>query len=608
MRPLFDAAPILTAPTCSTLFRGSATVISSPKTKGHFLVVVATPGLFIFSGGTDRKHRLEQFIPILDIKEIFVFPSGCGVTTADRTWRFEKGEHFSIAAAVIALREKLVDNSINPLAVRTSELVFSSLSEHRIVYETNSILCDRMLACLARMAIGPQPVSLDMGGVKAVIDRLLTMKTRLEFTRDFGKPPYMGAIAGAVAIDEDLTEIKFSDVPWATVSGFLRYVLKHNSRISRVVLGRIDFSGLDEKWEGFVKKEQGLGVHEWVFEQCRLDSRGFSAFFTAFNQYGSPVTVIGFDRCQFNQECFGSVTDTLLCATCFHSLESLSLTDVQFQEVLMLFILAFARSESMLKSQTLKTLRIADSCLDVAGLLAELSIGAAGITALLFPGNVFRRPINPSFVTFLAQDVSLDVSNCGFLKGHLFDLFKALAEHSGRSLSLAIAAAAISNDVWMDFLERADQLILPTLTSLTWNLNRITPTVVAFFAQQPSLRELSISDCIGPSDLADLLPHFAARIPGMGLTKLVWRASCSDTRLGPAMTDVLLGALQRPMLSLDITGQQVGLEGVRRVLRALPASMAELAFDGCGITDLTKLREVLRELRNGTIQIGRAHV
>jgi hypothetical protein len=271
-------------------------------------------------------------------------------------------------------------------------------------------------------------------------------------------------------------------------------------------------------------------------------------------------------------------------------------TAVPFQDDLLTVVREFVRSDWSLKSRSLKTLRLADSCLDVARLLTALRIGDVGISTVILPGNVFRNPIDPSFVTFLPPDLVIDVSSCGFLNNHLFDFLSALQLHNGRSLKLSVAVAAISNPVWKDFLAKVDQLVLPTLTSLTWNLNRLSPTVLTFFARQPKLRSLSISDCVSASDFAALLRDSTSQIQDLRLTKLVWCASCADTSLGAVLSDVVLGCLRDPLRSLDLSGQRIGADGLSRIVARLPAAMAELAFDGSGIADLRRLLGILRQL------------
>jgi hypothetical protein len=222
-------------------------------------------------------------------------------------------------------------------------------------------------------------------------------------------------------------------------------------------------------------------------------------------------------------------------------------------------------------------------------------MAAAGIANVFLPGNVFRTVVRSTFANQLPPKLRLDLSHCHFLASRLADFLKCFESHDGISLDLSLAAAGFSGESWSDFITGIDLLTLPTLTSLNWDLNRITPAVLAFFARAPRLRSLSISDCIGTADV-DLLAPLSAIAPKLRLRALSWRSSCRETRLGPAIVDAALAFCDGGLRALDIRGQAIGADGLTRIARRLPGDFECFQFDGCGVPDAVRLLPVLREL------------
>jgi hypothetical protein len=596
--------PIFRQPSCQLVFAGQATFVNSSFVRTEYTMIIGTPGVFLYSKARLRKPKLEHFISIIEIKEVFVFPTGCSIGTKTEAFLFENADHFTIAAVVIALRERLIDPSVSKLITRTEELVYSNLAARKFTYFPESLFSDRFLAVFVHRIFADPRIPYEEGHLGTILAHLRTVKTSLELIPEMEFRPFFDCLVNALTLGVEITELKLKAIPFTGMMHLLGHLVSREYRLTRLIFSEVRFVGDIKPYDQALDDHSPI-IKNWVFEGCHACSNEFSTFFNTFLKYRGRITGFEIDGCHFTLDTFQVVTNAFFFGDCFHSLQSLSLNAVAFREEVTAFVQQFVRSDWSLKTRTLKTLCLENTCLDLSILLGGLQMNTTGITNALFSGNVFLAPVIPKFASLLSPDLRLDVSTCGFLDSHLFDFFSALAGHPGRSLDLSVAAAALSEENWEAFVVQIDQLILPTLTSLTWDLNPITPGVLTFFSRQPSLHKLSISDCIKTSAIESLLEAFIAIVPQLRLQRLVWRSQFHDTKMRGALVDIVLGLFQGELRSVDMSGQEIEFEGMLRVLRNMPADMERLEFDGSRLSDGQRLTKLLWQILETPVrQVG----
>jgi hypothetical protein len=205
-------------------------------------------------------------------------------------------------------------------------------------------------------------------------------------------------------------------------------------------------------------------------------------------------------------------------------------------------------------------------------------------------GTTFTTAPTPAIAKVLSARAKLLVSECTFKDGTLAELFQALSHHVGQSLTLDCRNIKPMSNEWANSLGAQPTLEISTLTELIWDGNRIhswnVNQFMNFLRNQPALQSLSISDCFYHDDstvVAHLEGYF--RNARCRLTSFTIRANTPQTTIGRTLVGSIKTLFrQQSLRSLDITGQNMGHDELRDIIKGMPLAIENFWFDRNGIS------------------------
>jgi hypothetical protein len=229
-------------------------------------------------------------------------------------------------------------------------------------------------------------------------------------------------------------------------------------------------------------------------------------------------------------------------------------------------------------------------------LLSVLPIAAVEIVNIILTGNVFLKAVSPTFAELLSPAIRIDISGSGFVDSSMFGFLKGLEQHAGRLLDLALAGITQAEEQWQALFAKIHEMTLPTLTALTCDRNPIISPVRQLFARGPKLAALSISDCLTADAVDAILVPFADLTPQFHITSLIRQSTIPSTKGGQAVVDMVLGLFQGELRAVDLTDQEIGFDGVGRIVRNMPQDMERFVFDGAKLGNVEKVIQALRKV------------
>lgn len=599
------ANPIFNVFSCQILTAEKVSVISSQNnSESERILVVGTPGVGIFRERLLPRGLFQRrFFSYGDITKLVVNSRYVRVIAGTEEITFKHANHLRIAARIHATRCAIFDPSDAPYSIEVASEVENPFAGHVFVYHTSSLLADRFLANVVNTK-----QTLDSGTLEKICRHLMELKPLVDVNKELLSMSHQQAIACALSFDHSITGLRIKGVSFGLAGPFVASVLSRSSSIRRVMFVKTRFDQVCQEYLDMVQRSDVFRAEEWIFEECALDVGYFMKFFDPFIKYKGNVKILTFNKCRFSQDVFASFSQTLLFSKCFQRLEVLWLSDVQFPDDMMEFLMQLFGSDWLIKNRTLQTLAILNSVVHLDEFFERLMRFDTGIVTVNMSGNVFVNVPSADLVKAFSSQANLVLANCGFVDGSMEALFQSLSHHKGVSLSLDCSAAMIGQSERLAFESVLPTFVLPTLTEFVWDRNAITPENVAgfieFFRNQPKLTSLSISDCIDAAHAQDVLVPLLDYFKVCSLSSFTIASSSTKTSLGPLLTPVLEHVLKRYTLKhLDITGQNIGSDGLIVVTNLLPLAMEEFRFEGNSISSADALIQIMQTLLDKRLKV-----
>ena len=592
------ANPVFNVFSCQILAAEKVSVVSQKNSsESERILVVGTPGVGVFRDRIFPRGLFQRsFISYADINKLIVSARDVRIISASETIVFRHANQLRIASRIHATRCALFDQVDLPYVLEVAADAENLFSSHVFVYHASSLLADRFLASVVRTK-----QTLESGSMEKVCHYLMELKNSIEVNKRLLGMNYINAIAMAVAYDRGITEMRIKGIAFGVAGPFVTSVLAKTVSIRRVMFVKMYFDQVCQEYLDMMKSSETLRADEWIFEECNLDVGYFMRFFNAFIKYKASVKMLTFNKCSFAQDMFEEFSQTLLFSKCFHKIEVLWLADIQFPDDVLAFLMQLCGSDWLIKNQTLHTLAIVNCFVNLDKVFQQLMRFHTGIVTANFSGNPFVNPPSPEFVKTLSPQMTLVFANCGYAEGSMAGLFESLASHKGVSLSLDCSGAVIRKEEWRNFERVLSHTVMPTLTELVWDKNPITPenvhSFIEFFKNQPKLTSLSISDCIAAAHGQEVLGPLCEYFRVCTLTSLTIASTSQATSLGAILTPALEHVLKHYTLKfLDISGQNIGDEGLIKVTELMPLAMEEFRFEGNSISNASAFIQIMHSL------------
>ncbi|OHS93070.1 hypothetical protein TRFO_12089 [Tritrichomonas foetus] len=604
-----NLSPVFSAYSCQIIVYQKVTQLKDDDTDGEErYLLIATPGVFLLKKKFFGVMSILMTFPYADIRKLEVKKNYVKIHSKQQILAFKSLQQINYASRIHGIRLALFGYGRSKDMIYELDLdqgVSIDFERQNFTYEPTSKIVDIFLSNIIRLNIKDQREDL-----KNICSWLNSeIHETLEITPSLISKPYLSAIAATLATDDELTEIRIKDIPFNNAQLFLISILQKNSSISRIIFSNVSFEGTFESFIEFMKSEHchlnkgNFHGSEWVFDNCDFNSGNFNNFLEAFIKYQQPVKILTFNRCNFSLNSFKSFSQTFLISKCFHSLEALWITGINFYVEMKEFLFQLLGSDWLLKDKRLHTLAIIDCNINIEELLNHMKLFETGIVTANLSKNLFSQAPDLSICNALSPQMNLVLENCSFCDTCLPSLFQALSNHKGQFLRLNCSEIMTSKEGWDHFSRIQSSIILPTLTELVWDRNLITPSnvgnFISFLKNQKNLTELSISDCIQADVLDNVIHDFAHFIRTSNLTSFTIQSTKPETSLGPQLFEILSQLIERRTLRvLDISGQSIGGVNMYKLVNMMYqyGNMTNFYFDHVSMTSAEYFIEIMNTL------------
>lgn len=536
----------------------------APSFQERYLVV-ASPGVFLLrSNNILPGINIEKIFPFIAITKIEVNPDCIIISQSkanngldDSQLIFKTVNQVIIAYIIHTVRESLFGDTALPYEIKIDPSLINDFTRQKYTYHSSSKIIDIFLSCtLVYDQSKLQNKKLDI--VFSILNQIQEYGT-LDVNSALMIKPYLASIAATLSIDNDIKEVRICDVNLGSnqILKFLISVLQRTKSIKRLIFIHVTFEDSDfTQFVHFMQSNLIFCGDEWIFDSCDFSKQTkFDLFFSSFKNYQRSVRILAFNRCHFSLTVFDKVVRDILFSNCFHSLEVLWFTNIEYPDVVLSFLIQLISSDLLIKVKKLNSLSIIDCCINLSDLFekmvklnsttitnSNIDDNGMGIITANFSGNSFWSPVTDRLWQTLNSNTYLIFRKCTFSDESLASLFHALSLHKGKSLHLDCSGIAVSENGWKIFRNEimgdntdynddddddieSHQIIqkveikpicLGTLTELVWDNNVIdsnnAKAFTIFLKEQHNLRKLSLNDCINVKSVLKRRKTFSGNI------------------------------------------------------------------------------------------------
>lgn len=529
----------------------------SPTYNERYLVV-ASPGVFLL--------KTNNFLPGINMEKIFPFVSitrmevnpDCIIISQSKTNSgsddsqiiFKTVNQVNIAYKIHTIRDFLYGNTALPYEIKIDPSIINDFTRQKYIYNSSSKIVDIFLSCALVYDHSKLQIP-KLDSMCSLLNQIQEFKT-FEINSVLMKKPYLASFAATISIDNDINEVRICDINLGLnqFQKLLISILQRTKSIKRLIFIHTKFEESDfSQFIHFMQSNPTFCGDEWIFDSCdfsKPEQSKFDKFFSSFKNYQRPVRILTFNRCHFSLTMFEKVVRDILFSNCFHSLEILWITNIEYPDVVLSFLIQLISSDLLIKVKKLNTLSIIDCCINLSDLFEKMvklnsntiinstpEETGLGVLTTNFSGNSFWSPVTDKLWVTLHPRTNLILRKCTFSDESLASLFHALSLHKGKSLHLDCSGIAVSENGWLIFrkeimgekneketihLSQKNELkpiCLNTLTELVWDNNVIDSNNVKsftnFLKEQHQLRKLSINDCINVHSALKRIKSFAGK-------------------------------------------------------------------------------------------------
>jgi len=573
--------PSFSVPSCQIFSYERATVIYQSSEKQELDVIVATPGVFFIKTRTFPRHiSVQDIIPFSDIVSMIVYPTITSIISNSNHISFRNSSHIKIAARIASIRQQLFNPSYLHFTLTVDSTIQNTFDTYVFKYETPSLIGDRFLSLALKST-----VPLVSSQLESVYYALLPTGTCFEINSKVLLLNYQVHMAAAISYDQNISEIRVSDVPFSQALPLLLSILKTNTNVKRLTLSGTVMNSNLKGFSEVIRSSDTFKITELVILNSNLSTPESKQFFDSFKKCQSSFSMLIIDGCIFSEETFDSFSQAIFFAQCFHSIGSLWIKDIGYPQLLHGFMLQLFVADWVLKHKRLKTLAVIDSGLELGDFLSQIPSFDLGLNTMDFSGSTFIKPPPKQLTQRFGPTINLVLSDCVFSTESFIDVFLRLSEHTGKNLRLDLRNAHLNSESWKLVEKELPEVSIKSLSHLIWDQNRLSMTNIgsflSFLSHQPNLKGISISDCIYKDECGTLLGDISQYFEKINSIQFLSLSSTiPNSSLGCALAPVLLSAVTHCKLTyLDITGQRIGTKALSMIIKAIPKTMITFLFD-----------------------------
>ena len=559
-------------------------------------VVLHTAGIFLLEQkALKRSYSLSRYVPLFSLEilrvtreTIFIFGGGVSMT-------LKMKKNLKLAAYIYALRMTLYDHQSIKFTFDIDTRLNEQFDQFILEYTPEHPIADRFLG----MALA-QRVGANESMIKNVYDLLCFNSSRFTITSEMMQSPFIKEIATSISLGTKVETLILDGFDLGEFIPSLKIIISNSSSIKKLYFRDIKFQSHLSDFKDLFKATHLIRLNELSFEKCRILSTDCSIFFDSFSSLESDIKLLSVEGCMMIRSTLDSIFQTLFFSNCFHSLETLSITDVSLSDDLSAGVFQLLCCGWVLQEKKLKTLKLRNCGLKVGKLLDNLKELDCGIETLDLGYNQiddFPGPLGLHALSVLVLD------HCTFSGDMLFQFFDLLSKETGLTkTNIDLSYANADEACFTNFYQNVQKLRIPFLAGLVWDGNPLKSASIEpffkFLKKQKSLSILSISHCIQRSEQQKSLPFLIDLVRSKQLEQFCIAAD-KDESFGSPLVGVIESLLHKSQIRiLDITNQQIGDIGLFLILREMSPVLEELWFDGFAPTTCDVLLNVCTRVFN----------
>ena len=542
------------------------------------LFVLHISGIFLLENKTfQRNYSVSRIIPTYSIEKLtvsneFVYISGNGTEI-----KFTSQNQIKIAAYVYGVRFILFGYENSKLNFEMAPELNDFFDSQILNYLPKHPIADRFLGMVL---LSKSNSSEEL--IRNTYNLLCNENSYFTFTKAITNGIFFYEIATSISLGTEVKEVIFEDIDLGECIPHLKQIIRNSKSIKKLTFRNSRIQSHFQDFKQLFDQKDSIKIEELCYEKCRFLSQECSIFFDSFSGLQSHIKILKVIGCMLIRSTLDSIFQSLFFSNCFHSLETLIISDVSLNEDLSSCIFQLLCCGWVLQEKKLKTLSLRNCNLDIGNLFANLNELDCGIDTLDLGYNKFTEL--PSTLN-LHNLNSLILDHCSFTGDSLLQFFKLLAnEKETINLNIDLSRLIADEDCFDTFYMNCSKIKIQSLVGLVWDGNTIKASqignFVSFLKKQINLSILSISYCIPRSEQQKSLPFLIDLVRHKSFEQFCI-ASTKEESFGSPLVSVLETLFKKSHIrNLDITNQAISDIGLYLILREIGPSLEELWFDG----------------------------
>ena len=542
-------------------------------------IVFHTAGLFILETKTfQRSLSLSFVIPLISMKSISVQKQSLTIKTKMANFELKLKKQIELAAKMYVVRSVLLGHENLDFSFEINDELRPEFDSYDFDYTPEHIYASRFISIL----FSNKKVQYNEEIVKMSCDALVNEFTEFTINQPMLNNPYIAEICMSIALGNSVTKLTLE---LCELDGFippLKKFIQYSTSVRTIVFKSVGITQNLAQCKNLFSDPHLIRLDEIVFEKCKILAPDANAFFDSFTQLESNIKQLRVEGCVMTRESLDAIFQSLFFSNCFHSLETLIITDVSLSEDLSGCLFQLLCCGWVLQKRCLNNLTLRNCGLKVNELLNNLKDLDCGILNLELGYNSFLGLPGTLGLHGLS---SLILDHCNFSGDMLLHFFSALEkEQLNGPINIDLSYAVADDSSFLSFYQNAPKLKIQNLNGLVWDGNAITSTTIepftSFLKKQTNLSVLSISRCIAKQDQQKALPFLIDLVRNKSFEQFCITAT-KENAFGSPLVGVIESLIHKSQLRiLDITGQCIGDIGLFLILREMGPSLEELWFDG----------------------------
>ena len=570
------------------------------QSKSQRYLAIASPGIFLFEKKKFPKSFTNcLFIPYSELVLICADENTIQFFKAKVTMNLSNPKQLEAVAIVLAIRKILFNENLRMPKIVIDPVLRAQIEDFDFNFQSESLLADRFVSlCLT---LDEKLINVEQ--INEIYDFLKNIKSAIHISPELITSPLISALTQAIAYDSNIQTLNLKNINFPSFANYFIPIVLYNSSIKLLQFHSVSFNGNMQPFVDVWKGKTFFAANQIVFYNCTLTNIDFVTFMKSFKSYPADMKSLVFIHTTFNTLAIETIFSTVARSQCFRTLKELRFTQMKSDEAIQTCFIQFFSSDFLIEQKNLKTLSLVDACLDLDQIIPYLFHNSSYFSGLYLAGNSFLQGAK---IKSFQNVQNFNMPRNKFTSDSLLGLFKSLAAAEKSPSRVNLDRIIMNEDDWKIFYDNInkDNIILPKLAIFSWSANKMNEqqmkNFIEFLKQQPQLTDLGVSGSILYENAENQIPYLIDLLQNKPIKCLDIRAvymnnqtesgtktqytpgeHTNPTVLGEKMLPLLKFLVEMPSIKmLDVSGQEIGDEGLNIIQMFSTKEMDDIRFDG----------------------------